>query len=533
MLAMPRAQLPDAAAQAQWRQTARLAARIDHPSLAHVVEVGEHERWPFITYDRGNTVTLAERLGRKCLPAAEAVPWAAQALQGLAFAHEAGLAHGDLQPHMLMLTEQGGCRLMGLGVAQAGAAAVDDAALAHLQLHRQSAERDVLCLGLMLHQVLAGQAPLEQPDIALAADRLPPRGRELVRLPWDTANAIPEALRAIVNRATDRQERQRYRTARTFERALDGWLQVEGSQGGGPMALLLDRVRQVGLLPAMPGGVARAARLASMERERTIELAEIALSDAALAFELIRMVNTAQVRHAMASGNGPILTIRRAIAMVGLEGVRRASLALRPWPGPLGDEQALELDKLLSRVHRAARIAQWLRPAGYDAEVVYLLTLLQNLGRLVVQYHFPDDAAQIRRLMQPAAAARPDEPDDPGMSEEGASFAVLGVDCEALSHAVGRHWGLDDDVLHMMRRVPITAPVRSAENDDGVLRLTSSCANEVVDAQVLPAAQQAGAMQRVAQRYGRALGVALRDLQLAAQGIAPGQAEDTEQQGAA
>jgi non-specific serine/threonine protein kinase len=357
-------------------------------------------------------------------------------------------------------------------------------------------------------------------------ERLPPLGRDLVRLPWDTGHAVPEVLRAIVNRATDRQERQRYRNARTLERALDGWYRHEGDQGGGPLALLADRIRAAGVLPSVPGGAARAARLALMERERTNELAEIVLQDTALTFELIRLVNSAQVRAAMAAGSGPVLTVRRTIAMLGLDGVRRAALSLRAWPGPLSDEQGNELERQLDRVRRAARIAQWIRPAGYDAEVVFLLTLLQNLGRLVLQYHFPDEAQQIRRLMLPAPATKAGEPDEPGMSEEGAAYAVLGIDIESLGAAVARQWGLDDAVMHMIRRAPAGSPVRSAETDDEVLRLTGSCANEVVDASLLPAHQQAAALQRVAQRYARALHVTLRDIQLCVQGIAPGSVDD-------
>ena len=521
VLAMPRQRPGDAAGLERWRQVARQATRIDHPSLAHVVEVGEHEQWPYITYDRGNSVTLAEALTSKGLLAQDFIPRAMQALQGLAFAHEAGVAHHDLQTTMVLIAEGGPCRVMGLGVALA-----PHELAGTLQGQRRSAERDVLAFGLVMHHALSGQPALEQSDISSVIDRLPPQGRDMVRLPWGTTHQIPEALRAIVNRATDRQERQRYRNARTLIRALEGWYSSEGEQGGGPISLLLDRMRAAGVLPSVPGGAARAARLALMERERTIELAEIVLQDTALAFELIRMVNSAQVRGAMAAGSGPVLTIRRTIAMMGLDGVRRAALSLRSWPGPLNDAQAADLDRLFDRVRRAARIAQWLRPAGYDAEVVFLLALLQNLGRLVVQYHFPDEAQQIRRLMLPAPAAKQGEPDEPGMSEEGAAFAVLGTDVEALGAAVARQWGLDDAVLHMARRASMNNPIRSAETDDEVLRLTASCANEVVDATSLPPNQQGSALQRVAQRYARVLGVTLKDIQLSAQGIAPGSTDD-------
>ncbi len=513
VLVLPRGRPPEAQSLQHWLAAAHKASRIDHPGLLPVVEVGEYDRWPYIAYDRGSAVTLAERLGGQGLASTELVPWALQVLAGLAFAHEAGIAHHDLQTGMLVLAEGGDCRLMGLGVALPPPAVGSG-----LQAQHQAAERDVLALGLVLHHALAGAPALDQSDVGSVIARLAPLGRDTVRLPWTGMHSIPEALRAIVNRATDCQARQRYRSARTLERALGGWLKTEGESGEGPIALLLDRMRAAGLLPAMPGGASRAVRMAAMERERTIELAEVALQDVGLAFELLRRVNGPRSRGALGAGSGTILTLRRAIALVGLDGVRHAAQALRPWPGPLGEAHADDLARLVNRVRLAGRVAQWLRPAGYDAEVVYLLALMQNLGRLALQYHFPEEAAQIRRLMLPAADG---EPEGPGMSEHSASFAVLGVAVDALGQAVARHWGLDDAVLQMIRRLPLTAPVHAADNDDDMLRLSASCANEVVDSQGLPTHQRAAFLLRVVQRYGPVLGISLREVQLAAQGLAP------------
>jgi non-specific serine/threonine protein kinase len=158
-----------------------------------------------------------------------------------------------------------------------------------------------------------------------------------------------------------------------------------------------------------------------------------------------------------------------------------------------------------------------LRPPGYDAEVVYLVTLLQNLGRLVVQYHFAEDAAQIQRLMQAAPSAREGEAEDPGMSEDAASFAVLGAAIEDVGAAVARQWGLEDGVLTMIRRLSAGAPVRHADEDDAALRIVASAANETVDVLGMPAAQVATGLHHVVQRYGRALNLTLKDLQTAIQ----------------
>jgi non-specific serine/threonine protein kinase len=531
MLVLPRVQPPDAAAMERWQQAVRQAARLDHPQLAAVVEIGVQDGWPFVAYDARDVATLRDRVPAKGQPGPEAAAWLMQALQGLAFAHEAGLAHHDLQPYLVLVGDGGQVRLAGLSVAvemaaASGADAPHQVAVepGGLRLQREAAERDVLAAGLLLHAQLTGQAPLDEPDLGRVIARMPPLGREIVRLPWTLAHPVAEPLRAIVNRATDRQERQRYRSARTLLRALEGWLRTESGAGGGPLALLADRLRAAGVLPSSPGAAARVARLAMMERERTNELAEVVLEDLALSFELLRQVNSAQVRGAQVSGSGPVLTLRRAIAMLGLDGVRRAALALREWPGPLATAGATELQRVMDRCKRAGRVAMALRPAAYDAEVVYLLTLLQNLGRLVVHYHFADEAQQIRRLMQPGPPPREGEPEEPGMSEESASFAVLGADVEAIGAAVARSWGLDESVLAMIRRQPLATPVHAVEGDDAMLRTVASCANEAVDALTLPPARVAAALHRVVQRYGRALEIGLRDLQAALQGqpVVPG-----------
>lgn len=517
MIVLPRVQPADAAALQRWQQQMRQVARLAHPQIAPVVELGVQDGWPYAAYELQELAPLSERLGPKGMPGPEAAACIAQALQALAYAHEAGLAHHDPQLHLLLVHDKGSLRLAGLGVGsemaalQLAMAAAQTPGAAMLQ--RDAAQRDVLCAGLLLHHLLAGAPALEEPDTAQQVLRLPPQGREIVRLPWSLAQPVAEPLRAIVNRATDRQERQRYHGARTMLRALEGWLQASDGSEAGPLALLADKLRTAGVLPSAPGAAERVARLAMMEGQRTNELAELVLQDLALSFEMLRMVNSAQVRGAQVSGSGPVLTVRRAIAMLGLEGVRRAALALRPWPGPLEPEGAAALQQLLQRCKRAGRVAMALRPAGYDAEVVYLITLLQSIGRLVVRYHFPEESQQIRRLMQPAPAAREGEPEEPGMSEEAAAYAVLGADIEAIGAAVVRLWGMGEGVQAMLRRHGLTGAVHTPETDDDFLRAAASCANEALDALELPPTKVAQGLQRVVQRYGRALQFSLRELQ--------------------
>ena len=525
ILTLPRVQPAGAAAQEQWLADARHAARLNHPNLAHVVEIGVQDHWPYIAVDRALGVTLGERLVvQRQLAPDEAVGWLAQVLEGLAFAHEAGLAHGDLQLHQVLVSEQGTVRVMALGAGLVATSAAE-AAKVHanergmpldpnrLREAREAAVRDVLTAGILLHQLLSGAPTLDEPDTGRVIARLPPTGRELVRLPWNTPQPVPEALRAIANRTTATQERQRYHNARTLLAALNGWREAAAQDNGGALALLIDRLRTVGHLPAAPDVGARVARLAVAESQRTDEMAEQILQDMALSFELLRTVNSAQVQGTQIAGNGPVLTIRRTIALLGLKGVRQAAASLRAWPGPLSEAYAAALQRLMERVRMVGHTAQALRPAGYDPEVVYLVAILQNLGRLLVQYHFPEEAEQIRHLMQTLPPAEPGEPELPGMTEEGASFAVLGVDIESLGAAVAKHWGLADEVLHMVRRLAVNRPVRVADSDGDMLRLAASAANEAVDAVTQqPAARVGAALANVAQRYGRALSITVKDI---------------------
>jgi non-specific serine/threonine protein kinase len=519
MLMLPRTAPASQDAADQWLRQLKLVGRLSHPNLAHPIDIGQHEQWPFVTYDRALGETLAERLVRQPVPAAnEVADWICQALEGLAFAHDAGLTHRSLQLSSLLINSADQVRVAGIEVASDSivSAAADDVGIGGVssdlrRRQRENAEADLVAIGVILHRLLSGEDALGEADVQLVVDRMLPKGRELVRLPWGTPQPIPDALRTIVNRSTDRQPRQRYLNARTLLRALDGWRSDAAQAGGGPTATLLERINRHGHLPALPGIAERARRFTRMERRHTSEVSQLVLQDMAMSFELLRNVNSATVRGVTTSSGGPMLNMQRAVAMLGLDGVKRAASVLRPWPGPLSEADAEALKSLMQRVQRAGKIAQALRPAGYDEEVIYLITLLQNLGRLLVQYHFPDDALQIRALMQPAPAT-PEAPEPVRMTETAAAYAVLGTDIESMGAAVAKHWGLHEEVQHMIHRISPDAPIHTPESDGDTLRATASLANDIVDALDLPASKLNSTLEQLVKRYGRALGLGLKDV---------------------
>lgn len=519
LLMLPRVAPANQEAADQWLHQVKLTARLTHPNLAHPIDIGQQDHWPFVTYDRALGETLEERLRRQPMPqATELAQWICQALDGLAFAHDAGLSHRSLQLSSLLISEGDHVRVAGLEVAlgvnpvnTGNDVAIGGVSSDRRRLQREDAEADLVALGIIMQRVLSGHDVLDEPDVQLVIGRMYPLGRELVRLPFAIPQPVPDPLRAIVNRSTDRQPRQRYLNARTLHRALEGWRTDASRVGGGPTELLLERMARYGHLPALPGIAERASRFTRMERRHTSEVSELVLQDMAMTFELLRNVNSVTVRGMTASSGGPMLNMQRAVAMLGLDGVKRAASVLRPWPGPLSEANAEGLMSLMRRVQRAGRMAQALRPAGYDEEVIYLIALLQNLGRLLVQYHFPDDAAQIHALMLPAPATF-ETPKPAGMTEIAAAYAVLGTDIAHMGAAVAQHWGLHEDVLHMIRRISPEAPIHTPESDADTLRITASLANDIADALDQPSTKLANTLEQLAKRYGRALGLSLKDL---------------------
>ncbi len=510
MLCMPREKPNSTPALEHWLRMAQGAERVQHPNLAPPFEIGQVEHWPYVAYDRALGETLDERLARQAAPLPiDAAGWVAQLLEGLAFAHEAGHAHRDLQTASLLIDAGDKVRLMGLEVAQEVFPATVDFNAVTRRAVRESAEEDVLCVGLLLNRILSGKPVLEENDLQHVVQQMQPIGREMVRLGWETPHPIPDPLRAICNRATDRQLRQRYHLARSFWRALDGWRQAAAHDDGGPIVLLLDKLQRQGHLPTTTTGIHRFTAGSGLEAQHASALSDLVLKDMALSLELVRRVNNALKLSGHAGET--VLNMQRAIQMIGLDGVQLAANALKPWPGPLAPVAAEMLRQVMARVVKAGQVAQALRPAGYDGEVVYLITVMQNLGRLLLQYHFPDDAQQIRQLMVPPEPTE-ELPNPPTLSEQAAAYAVLGCDLDALGAAVARHWGLGDELLQMIRRQPLDAPVHPPRSDADTLRLTSSLANELLDALALPEARRRPGVEAATRRYAKALGLGLREV---------------------
>jgi hypothetical protein len=152
----------------------RITARLEHPGVPAVYDVGTHEGRPYLVMQRIRGITVADLNAEHApLPIGWAVAIAAQVCSVLAAAHAASLVHRDLKPSNLMLDRDGGIKVLDFGLAVAldlaeysqitrsGQTIGTPAYMAPEQIMASMSEprSDLYALGCTLYEMLCGRAP--------------------------------------------------------------------------------------------------------------------------------------------------------------------------------------------------------------------------------------------------------------------------------------------------------------------------------------------------------------------------------------
>lgn len=165
----------------RFQQEAQLLARLNHPSIAHVYEVGSvgtgPRTQPFIAMEFVDGVPLTEYARRNQLDVRQRLLLLAEVADGLEHAHERGVVHRDLKPANILVDADGRPRILDLGVARAIG---DDTRLATMQtetgqligtmpymspeqagghVNEVDARADIYALGVVAFELLVGRLP--------------------------------------------------------------------------------------------------------------------------------------------------------------------------------------------------------------------------------------------------------------------------------------------------------------------------------------------------------------------------------------
>lgn len=102
----------------RFTQEAKAAAALNHPNIAHIYEIGEHEGTNFIAMEFIDGETLREAIHRRKTDLAKLLRYLQHIAEGLAKAHAAGIVHRDLKPDNIMISRDGHAKLLDFGLAK-------------------------------------------------------------------------------------------------------------------------------------------------------------------------------------------------------------------------------------------------------------------------------------------------------------------------------------------------------------------------------------------------------------------------------
>jgi len=245
----------------RFRNEARNVARLSHPNIVTVHDVGQSGKTHYIVMEFVDGQDLKKVIRAEAPFRVErALDIAIKICAGVGYAHRSGLVHADVKPQNVLVAEGDIVKVTDFGIAQA----LSDASIGEKQRivwgsphyfspeqaqgERPTPASDVYSIGIVLFEMLTGRLPFigaDQQELALAhIQQEPPRVS-------DFNATVPPELDQIVQKVMSKEPASRYRTADQFGRILISYLR-QGHQATNPFA------PPVAIRPGAPTQVAAA-----------------------------------------------------------------------------------------------------------------------------------------------------------------------------------------------------------------------------------------------------------------------------------
>jgi WD40 repeat protein len=208
----------------RFRAEAEAVARLQHPNIVQIFEVGEQAGLPYFALEFVDGGSLAEKLDGTPLPPRPAARLVETLARAMHAAHAAGIAHRDLKPANVLLTADGTPKITDFGLAKkldGGAGQTASGAIVGTPSYmapEQAAGQgktvgpaaDVYALGAILYELLTGRppfkaaTPLDTVLQVVSDEPVPPRRLQ---------PKVPRDLETICLKCLEKEPRRRYPTA--------------------------------------------------------------------------------------------------------------------------------------------------------------------------------------------------------------------------------------------------------------------------------------------------------------------------------
>ncbi len=219
----------------RFRREARAAAKLNHPNIVSIYDVGQEDGVYFIVMEYVKGVTLKKLIQKDApLSTEKVVHIGMQIAKAMEFAHQHEIIHRDIKPQNVIITDTGEIKVTDFGIARAGSTSTMTRTGAILgTAHYISPEQaqgsvidpttDIYSLGVVIYEMATGELPFRgENPVAVALKHindtpLPPRA---------VFAAVPESLEAVILKAMAKNPADRYRSAEALrddlKRVIEG-----------------------------------------------------------------------------------------------------------------------------------------------------------------------------------------------------------------------------------------------------------------------------------------------------------------------
>jgi Protein kinase domain/Domain of unknown function (DUF4388) len=227
----------DAEMKARFEREAKAVARMMHPNIVTVFDLGTHvDGSPFIAMELLKGQDLREAM-RSALPLSleEKVSIVSQVLGGLAHAHRDGIVHRDIKPANVFINIEGTVKIMDFGVARLQTASMTGTGRVVGTAEYMSPEQaqgehvdgrsDLFSVGSMLFELLTSELPFHAETMMATLYKIIHDEPRLEAIPRDPEY---QALLPIVKKSLARRREDRYQTAAEFQLSLRDYMKGQG-----------------------------------------------------------------------------------------------------------------------------------------------------------------------------------------------------------------------------------------------------------------------------------------------------------------
>ena len=222
----------------RFEQEARAAAKLNHPNILSVFQMGTYEGKPYLVSELLEGVTLREQLDCGPLPIHKSIDYGLQFARGLAAAYDKGIVHRDLKPENLFVTKDGRIKILDFGLAKLtqtitpsdGSAGTINKTLPGVvmgtvgymspeQVRGQAADHraDIFAFGAVLYEMLTGQRAFQT---ASSPETMTAILKEDPKAVCELAPSTPKALERVVHRCLGKSPELRFQSASDLAFAL-------------------------------------------------------------------------------------------------------------------------------------------------------------------------------------------------------------------------------------------------------------------------------------------------------------------------